>query len=166
MKKVLCITPAWKELWVNFVRLIRMPEFKSIIVKERAQLPAGIDRDKILDWTTRLEIGSVALLWCQGSLKDKADFFYDLVNPGDVVREGQLTGVAWSDDELKLVFVKLLQMSTDMPERYKQAFKVVCEESLAGAGPISGDDLLDYDTDLFTMSETIYCVEEELSALE
>ena len=66
------------------------------------------------------------------------------MNPGDAMREGQVTGVAWSDDELKMVFVKLLQFATDMPERYKQAFKVV-GESKDGGAPVSGDELLDYE---------------------
>lgn len=82
-------------------------------------------------------------------MADKASYFYELVNPGDALREGskpeaEVKGVAWSDDELKLVFVKLLMFATDMPERYKAAFRVVDDKKDGGA-PVSGDELLDYD---------------------
>ena len=48
--------------------------------------------------------------------------------------------VSSSDDELRFIFVKLLQFATDMPERYKQAFNV-----LHDVVPSSGDQALDAD---------------------
>ena len=143
-------------------RLLRTPEFKSLIVKELKAVAPQIQKENILDWTTKLELGVIALLYCRGSLEDKAQFFYDLANPNDIMREGEVKGVAWSDDELKFIFVKLLQFATDMPERYKNAFKVLGETG----SPASFDDSLDYEADLYSYEEAIYCAEEELSQLD
>ena len=85
VKEALCVTDSWKELWPNVERLLRTPEFKSLIVKELKAVAPQIQKEHILDWTTKLELGVIALLYCQGSLEDKARFFYDLANPNDIM---------------------------------------------------------------------------------
>lgn len=115
-KKAFYATPAWKELWPNVERLLRTPEFKTIVFQERHAICQHISTDDMLNWTTKLEVGILALIWCEGNIEDKARFFCELVNPpidtsiSKTIEDNKdaATGVSSSDDELRFIFVKLL----------------------------------------------------------
>ena len=70
----------------------------------------------MINYTTKLEIGILALLWCQGDHHSKVFHFFNLANSKDY----EYIGI--SDDELKFIFVKLLVYSTDLPVRYEKDF--------------------------------------------
>jgi len=73
VQKVFCTTPAWTSLWPKAVQLLKAPEFKEVIYHDRNLLAP---EDDLLEYTSKLELGCLALLWCQGSHDDKADFLY------------------------------------------------------------------------------------------
>lgn len=74
-------TPAWKESWSNVDKLLKTPEFKVITVTERRAIKGLVPQEKLINYTTKLEIGILALLWCQGSQKERTAFFLKLANP-------------------------------------------------------------------------------------
>lgn len=55
---------AWKESWQNVEKLLKTPEFKVITVTERKAIKSIVPQDKLINYTTKLEIGILALLWC------------------------------------------------------------------------------------------------------
>lgn len=123
---------AWKESWQNVEKLLKTPEFKVITVTERKAIKSIVPQDKLINYTTKLEIGILALLWCQGSQKDRTAFFLKLANPVE------LDQIGCTDDELKFIFVKLLEYSTDLPLRYEQAFMDISAESIQPANNLNG----------------------------
>lgn len=70
----------------------------------------------MINYTTKLEIGILALLWCEGDHNSKVIHFFNLANS----KNYEYIGI--SDDELKFIFVKLLVYSTDLPVRYEKDF--------------------------------------------
>ena len=66
MKKIFVNTPAWKELWHNVEALLKFPVFKEITLIEH-QKGSDIPKDELINYTTKLEIGILGLLWCAGS---------------------------------------------------------------------------------------------------
>lgn len=57
-------SPAWKDSWQNVEKLLKTPEFKVITVTERKAIKSLVPQDKLINYTTKLEIGILALLWC------------------------------------------------------------------------------------------------------
>ena len=68
--------------------------------------------DELASYTSKLELGVLAFIWCSGTSKQKSKFLFQLANPCDEYE------IQWSDDELKFIFLKILQFSTDLPLRY------------------------------------------------
>ena len=70
----------------------------------------------MLNWTTKLEVGILALIWCEGTVEDKSRFFFELVKkPIDTsilktVEDNKNVAMEVSclDDELQFCFIKLL----------------------------------------------------------
>lgn len=60
-------TPAWKESWQNVEKLLRTPEFKVITVTERRAIKGVVPQEQLINYTTKLEVGILALLWCDGT---------------------------------------------------------------------------------------------------
>lgn len=75
-----------------------------------------IQYEELFSYSSKLELGVLAFLWCSGTSKQKSKFLFQLANPSDQFE------ISWSDDELKFVFLKILQYSTELPLRYFQAF--------------------------------------------
>lgn len=148
------MTPAWKQLWPNVDKLLRMPEFKCIVVKERKAIAEHVAREELEQWTTKLEVGILGLLWCEGSMRAKANFFYDLANPTENAASGHINGLTWSDDELKFIFVKLLYAAVDLPKKYASQFKLLGGQQL--------NVIYDEESNL-SVDEMIKCVEHELA---
>ena len=96
--------------------MLKTPEFKQIVVVERNAIKNYVPEKDLINYTTKLEVGILALLWCQGSQNAKANYLYKLANPQ------KQDFIGWSDDELKFVFVKLLEYATDLPLRYFEVF--------------------------------------------
>lgn len=163
-------TPAWKESWSNVDKLLKTPEFKVITVTERRVLliKSQVPQEKLINYTTKLEVGILALLWCQGTQKQRTAFFLKLANP--IMSEN----IGCTDDELKFIFVKLLEYSTDLPLRYEQAFMDISRESITahpatnlsaqGGGQTAMNGATD--EDLFTIEEIIDREMEDLSQLD
>jgi len=65
--------------------------------------------------------------------------------------------IGCTDDELKFIFVKLLEYSTDLPLRYEQAFMDISSESINAlpANNVDGRVTAISDDDLFTIEEII-----------
>ena len=74
-------TTAWKESWSNVDKLLKTPEFKVITVTERRAIKGVVPQEKLINYTTKLEVGILALLWCQGTQKERTTFFLKLANP-------------------------------------------------------------------------------------
>ena len=117
-------TTAWKESWSNVDKLLKTPEFKVITVTERGAIKSIVPQEQLINYTTKLEVGILALLWCDGTQKERTSFFSKLANPGNK------NEIGCNDDELKFIFVKLLEYSTDLPLRYEQAFMDISNESI------------------------------------
>ena len=77
VKKVFMTTPAWRKLWVNVECLFKLPVFKEITLLEHKK-GSSIELSECMNYTTKLEIGILGLLWCTGSQKAKANFLYKL----------------------------------------------------------------------------------------
>lgn len=137
MKAVFCVTPAWTAGWRNVERLLRTPEFKAITIKEKNAIKNKVQHEELINHVSKLEIGILAILWCQGTPKDKAAFLYKLANWKDN------DDIAWSDDEIKFIFVKLLEYSTDVPFRYKDVF--ILNDSLSSNLGSLEDEIPDYE---------------------
>lgn len=60
-------TTAWKESWSNVDKLFKTPEFKVITVTERRAIKGVVPQEKLINYTTKLEVGILALLWCNGT---------------------------------------------------------------------------------------------------
>lgn len=149
-------TPAWKESWQNVEKLLRTPEFKVITVTERRAIKGVVPQEQLINYTTKLEVGILALLWCDGTQKERTSYFTKLANPGNK------NEIGCNDDELKFIFVKLLEYSTDLPLRYEQAFMDISSESIMAqpANNLSARDnpgQMDNpaEEDLFTIEEII-----------
>jgi len=99
------------------VRLLRTPEFKVITAKEREAIQTKVPLEALINHFTKLEVGILALIWCEGSQAEKARFLYSLANSKNN------PAISWSDDELKFIFLKILHFSTDLPIRYADNFK-------------------------------------------
>ena len=95
-----CKTQAWKDLWPNLEKLLRQIEFDSL------------DKGEVHDAITKLEFGTLGLLWCSGDMNPKAEFFYYLINP-DLENY-----VNKFDLEMQLIFNRLLYFSIDLPKKY------------------------------------------------
>jgi len=108
-------TPAWTKLWDNVECLLKLPVFKEITLLEHSK-GSKIPYNELINYTTKLEVGILGLLWCTGSQKAKANFIYKLAQPDDD------PNVAWNDDELKIIFVRLVHFSIDTPSKWFQPF--------------------------------------------
>lgn len=117
-------TPAWRESWWNVEKLLKTPEFKVITVTERGAIKDIVPQEELINYTTKIEVGILALLWCDGTQKERTAFFTQLANPSG------RNEIGCNDDELKFIFVKLLEYSTDLPLRYEQAFMDISNESI------------------------------------
>lgn len=57
-------------------QLLKLSFFKVIIFAEKLENVVDVE-----DSVSLLELGALALLWCDGSVEDKAKFFVKLVSP-------------------------------------------------------------------------------------
>jgi len=69
VKKTLCVTPAWGDLWPNVDCLLRSYMFKELIMTSTAS--DGINykykEEKWTDIVPKLDLAIIGLLWCSGS---------------------------------------------------------------------------------------------------
>lgn len=70
-----------------------------------------------MNYTSKLEIGILGLLWCSGSQKEKAEVMFKLIASNGTKY------VSCYDRELIFIFVKLLQFSIDLHFKYFSDFK-------------------------------------------
>lgn len=71
-----------------------------------------INESQFSNYTTKLELGSLALLWCSGSQELKAKFLGNLANPrGDEF-------ITHTGTELRFIFKKLLYFAVILPDKY------------------------------------------------
>lgn len=149
----------WKKYWHNFIKLIKTPEFKFIVVLERESLQKQIQQDELIMYTTKLELGVLACLWCTGTHQEKIEFLMALAFP----ENNSL--VTAQDDELLFVFVKLLEFSNDLPLRYCKVFEDVPSTGYQEAeySVLHSNDVNDDASSLFTIQDII---EEEMQPIE
>ena len=65
--------------------------------------------DNMTNFTSKLELGCLALIWCEGSHLDKANFLYELSDK----KAGK---------EFQLIFVKLIYYAVNLPDLYYSQF--------------------------------------------
>lgn len=128
---------------------MKTPEFKVITVKERKAIQGVVPYDKLINYTSKLELGILALLWCDGTHQQKVQFAIKLTNPN------QVDQIGCTDDELKFIFVKLLEYSTDLPMRYEQAFMDISIDSNSAQPANNTDAQYNPEEDLFTIEEIV-----------
>ena len=76
-----------------------------------------------MNFTTKLELGVLALLWCSGNQEEKARFFCKLANPnGDEF-------ITHTDKEVKFIFKKLFYFSKDLTDKYLNHKKKIMESA-------------------------------------
>lgn len=121
----MCDTPAWKQMWPNVARLLSAPELKSVFVAHYYRLSKTIKKEEIFEYTSKLEFGILALLFCEHDKIDrKLDFLYFLANFHETSKSYEgVYGLSHEDRELKFIFGKLLQYAIDLPERYASKFE-------------------------------------------
>jgi len=112
-KKAFCVTPAWKQQWPNVAALCRTYLMKELVVCNTIKgFSHKIQEDQCINYTTKLEVGALALLWCSGSQELKAKFMTNLANPrGDEF-------ITHTGSELRFIFKKLLYNAVILPEKY------------------------------------------------
>ncbi len=74
---------------------------------------------EIVNYTSKLEIGILGLLWCSGNQKEKTEEMFKLIASNGTKY------VSCYDRELIFIFVKLLQFSIDLQSKYFSDFKDV-----------------------------------------
>ena len=116
-KKVFCTTAAWKQKWSNVQKLVMLPIMNSQVHNNSPSNFQGSFIGNVPQLLiSRFEISLIALLWCEGSMQDKAIFLSQLINPK------QEKFIHSSQPELKTAFKKLLYYSIDLPKLYYQKF--------------------------------------------
>ena len=68
------------------------------------------------NYTSKLELGVLGVLWCEGSHEDKVKFYGKLINPynDDIIQN--------ANKELKFTFCQLFFFSQDLPEKLSDQF--------------------------------------------
>ena len=74
-KKVFLTTQCWKKLWRNVEALLKTSWLKDIVLQQDLDTPDAINM------TSKLEVGTLALLWCEGTQSEKAEYLVNLVQP-------------------------------------------------------------------------------------
>ena len=72
--------------------------------------------EELVNYTSKLEIGILGLLWCTGNQKEKAEAMFKLIASNGTKY------VSCYDRELMFIFVKLLQFSIDLLSKYYSDF--------------------------------------------
>ena len=71
LKQYFFMIDSWKEKWSNIERLLKAPALKEMVctyhTKNQFQIDMEVPDDQKLYYTTKLELGVIALLWCGGS---------------------------------------------------------------------------------------------------
>ena len=62
--------------------------------------------------TSKMEVGVLALLWCQGTKREKAEFLANLV------QQDKEKDISWKNKDLLFMFEKLFYYSYDMTLKY------------------------------------------------
>ena len=60
---------SWKGLWSNVEMLLKTSEFKVVTLADKDALKDNIPFDQLINFTSKLEISILALLWCSGTQK-------------------------------------------------------------------------------------------------
>lgn len=141
MKETFCQTPAWITQWPNVEKILKTPEFKQIVVTERKAIKHKVSEDQIINYCTKIELGVLAIIWCSGTQQAKAEFLFNLASSGSE------QSISWSDEELKLIFVKLLQFATDLPLRYTEAFGEITDENIQFQNLFSIEEIIKEEID-------------------
>lgn len=152
-------------MWVNVEKLLKVPEFKVIAVKDLEAIQDIIPWENLINCTSKLEIGILALIWCEGSLQQKASFLTSLLNTSKASKQT----VSCNSELLRFIFVKILEFSTDLPLRYDEVFEDVttgaAEVKQNGNGVGRSDQSLD-EGDLFSIGEIVQAEVPELELLD
>ena len=126
-----------------------------------------IQEDQVQNYTTKLEIGCIALLWCSGSQDLKAKFMSNMANP----RAEEF--ITHTGAELRFIFKKLLYCACSLPEKYSQHARASMEgvrahrrrsRSTSSSGSEGGDDRA-HAWDLSKVNDVKEMCEEEESYL-
>ena len=67
LKQKFCTSPAWREDWPMVAALLRLPEFKQLQYEEKEDLSTKITSSMQSEYVSKLELGIIALLWCNGT---------------------------------------------------------------------------------------------------
>ena len=57
----------WQKQWNKVEKLLRTPEFKSVVVNELNSIRMIVAYNDLINYISKLELGILALLWCQGT---------------------------------------------------------------------------------------------------
>lgn len=156
---------AWREMWTNVDKLLKVPEFKVVAVKDLQVIQNFIPWENLINCTSKLEIGILALIWCEGSMQQKASFFTSLLNTS----LGSKETISSDSEQLRFIFVKIMEYSTDLPLRYDEVFDDVTSGAAAakqsGNGVGRSEQSLE-DADLFSIGEIVQAEVPDLELLD
>ena len=113
VRRTFCVSPAWRQLWGSVDTLLRSFVFKELVVTSTVKgLNYKLGEDKWSDYTSKLELAILGLLWCSGTQEEKAKYFALLSDPA-----GSDT-ITHNSGEMKFIFKKLFYFSIDMAAKY------------------------------------------------
>ena len=78
---------------------------------------AKIPYESSINYTSKLEIAILAILWCQGTVREKAQYLCTLVTKDND------ESISLNNQDLQFAFIKLLQFGYDLPSRYTDEFQ-------------------------------------------
>ena len=77
------MTKAWSEDWQKIRFLLMLPELKQVMISEKMNVDNKITYEDLISYTSKLELGVLAFLWCTGTNRQKSSFLFKLVNPSN-----------------------------------------------------------------------------------
>lgn len=79
----------------------------------------GSEFDGTNDLLSRISVLALGFLWCQADEYNKAEMFFELLNPPE--KNQNDASIAWSDKEWPLVFDTIAQVAVDsIPRAYQE----------------------------------------------
>ena len=108
---------SWSSQWPKIEKLLKLTVFKDVIMNQPNQVFKRFiqqNGDTIINWTTKLEISILGLLWCRGTHKDKTRFLNKIINPNS----NRI--YSFADKELVLAFKKLFYISCDLAIQFSE----------------------------------------------
>lgn len=93
--------------------MLRSFVFKELVVTSSIKGRGyKLTEDKWSDYTSKLEVAILGLLWCEGTQQQKAKYFTTLANPSGT------STITHQSGEMKFIFKKLFYFSIDMVAKY------------------------------------------------